>query len=166
MRLEELDEARGEVSGRGGGRGPFEAQAGDDLLPGPVQERGVATAVDAELGVVDEHVDLVAELEHGVVDVVGATDRFLVVGHVGDGNFHTLLLLDMDNAAEVERAEAFVGWLNDLAISMDGTCTGEHGIGQGKRPYLDRELGPAVDFMRTLKAAFDPDNLMNPGKVV
>ena len=68
-----------------------------------------------------------------------------VVGHVGDGNFHTLLLIDMDSPDEVAKAEDFVGWLNDLAISMEGTCTGEHGIGQGKKPYLTRELGPAVE---------------------
>jgi len=89
-----------------------------------------------------------------------------IVGHVGDGNFHTLLLIDMDNAAEVARAEEFVGWLNDLAISMDGTCTGEHGIGQGKRPYLVKELGSAVDYMAAIKAALDPDNIMNPGKIL
>jgi len=89
-----------------------------------------------------------------------------VVGHVGDGNFHTLLLIDMDNPDEVAKAEDFVGWLNDLAISMEGTCTGEHGIGQGKKPYLARELGPAVDYMRAIKAALDPHDIMNPGKIV
>ncbi|GAB4544726.1 MAG: FAD-linked oxidase C-terminal domain-containing protein [Ruegeria sp.] len=89
-----------------------------------------------------------------------------VVGHVGDGNFHTLLLIDMDSPDEVAKAEDFVGWLNDLAISMEGTCTGEHGIGQGKKPYLTRELGPAVDYMRAIKAALDPHNIMNPGKIV
>ncbi len=89
-----------------------------------------------------------------------------VVGHVGDGNFHTLLLVDMDNVGEVSKAEAFVGWLNDLAISMDGTCTGEHGIGQGKKPYLIKEMGPATHYMAVIKAALDPDNIMNPGKIV
>ncbi|EEX09676.1 D-lactate dehydrogenase (cytochrome) [Ruegeria lacuscaerulensis ITI-1157] len=89
-----------------------------------------------------------------------------VVGHVGDGNFHTLLLIDMDSPDEVAKAEDFVGWLNDLAISMEGTCTGEHGIGQGKKPYLARELGPAVDYMRAIKAALDPHDIMNPGKIV
>ena len=65
------------------------------------------------------------------------------------------------------RAAAFVSWLNDLAISMDGTCTGEHGIGQGKMPYLERELGAAtVDAMIAIKRALDPDGIMNPGKVV
>ncbi|CUJ85161.1 putative FAD-linked oxidoreductase [Shimia thalassica] len=89
-----------------------------------------------------------------------------IVGHVGDGNFHTLPLIDMDNPDEVAKADEFVGWLNDLAISMGGTCTGEHGIGQGKRPYLVKELGGAVDMMAAIKAAIDPDNIMNPGKIL
>ncbi len=89
-----------------------------------------------------------------------------IVGHVGDGNFHTLLLIDMDDAKEVASAEEFVGWLNDLAIAMEGTCTGEHGIGQGKRPYLVKELGAATNYMAAIKAALDPDNIMNPGKVL
>ncbi len=89
-----------------------------------------------------------------------------VVGHAGDGNFHASVLLDMTDAGEVARAESFVSWLNDMAISMDGTCTGEHGIGQGKRPYLVRELGGAVDVMGAIKRALDPDNIMNPGKIL
>ncbi len=89
-----------------------------------------------------------------------------VVGHVGDGNFHTLLLIDMDNQAEVAKAEGFVGWLNELAISMDGTCTGEHGIGQGKAQYLERELGPAaIAMMGAIKRGVDPLNIFNPGKM-
>ena len=89
-----------------------------------------------------------------------------VVGHAGDGNFHASLLLDMDDVDEVARAESFVSWLNDMAISMDGTCTGEHGIGQGKKPYLVKELGGAVDVMGAIKRALDPDNIMNPGKIL
>jgi D-lactate dehydrogenase (cytochrome) len=89
-----------------------------------------------------------------------------IVGHVGDGNFHALLLVDTDNAAEIDKAENFIGWLNDLAISMGGTCTGEHGIGQGKARYLDRELGPtALNMMRAIKHAVDPHNILNPGKM-
>ena len=97
-----------------------------------------------------------------------AADRITapIVGHVGDGNFHCLLLVDMDNPDEVHRAEGFVGWLNDLAISMDGTCTGEHGIGQGKAKYLERELGPeAMVMMQAIKRGIDPLNIMNPGKM-
>ena len=89
-----------------------------------------------------------------------------IVGHAGDGNFHASLLVDMENAEEVARGEAFVKWLAELAISMDGTCTGEHGIGQGKRSYLTKEMGGAVDVMKTVKAAFDPHNILNPGKIL
>jgi D-lactate dehydrogenase (cytochrome) len=89
-----------------------------------------------------------------------------IVGHVGDGNFHVLVLMDPESKEEIERAEAFVGRLNMRAISMDGTCTGEHGIGQGKASFLIDELGPAVDTMRAIKAALDPQNIMNPGKIL
>ncbi|MEM9843387.1 MAG: FAD-linked oxidase C-terminal domain-containing protein [Pseudomonadota bacterium] len=89
-----------------------------------------------------------------------------IVGHVGDGNFHTLLLIDMQNSDEVAAAEEFVGWLNDLAISMDGTCSGEHGIGQGKQRYLLKELGEATGVMARIKRAMDPHGIMNPGKIV
>lgn len=89
-----------------------------------------------------------------------------VAGHVGDGNFHMLPLIDMEDADEVGRAEGFIGWLNELAISMEGTCTGEHGIGQGKRAYLMQELGPASAYMRAVKEALDPDGIMNPGKIL
>ncbi len=89
-----------------------------------------------------------------------------ILGHVGDGNFHIILLIDADNSDEVARAENFVGWLNDLAISMGGTCTGEHGIGQGKARYLERELGPgAMAMMAAIKRGVDPDNIFNPGKM-
>lgn len=89
-----------------------------------------------------------------------------IVGHVGDGNFHTSLLVMPDDAEEVSRAEAYVGWLAETAISMGGTCTGEHGVGQGKRAYLRKELGEAVDVMAAIKAAIDPENIFNPGKII
>lgn len=90
-----------------------------------------------------------------------------VLGHVGDGNFHVLLPVDTRHPDEITRAEAFIGWLNDLAIAHDGTCTGEHGIAQGKAAYLGRELGPeALAAMRAVKRALDPFNILNPGKIV
>ena len=89
-----------------------------------------------------------------------------MVGHVGDGNFHALLLIDMDSAEERAKADTYVGWLNELAISMEGTCTGEHGIGQGKRPYLTQELGDTTRYMAAIKAALDPENILNPGKIL
>ena len=88
-----------------------------------------------------------------------------IVGHAGDGNFHVLILFDRDNPAELHATEAFVERLNTRALSMDGTCTGEHGIGQGKRGFLRQELGEAVDVMKAIKLALDPMGIMNPGKV-
>ena len=87
-----------------------------------------------------------------------------ILGHVGDGNFHVLLSLDTANAAEMKRSEEFSARLVERALSMDGTCTGEHGIGQRKPKYLRKEMGDAVDFMQSIKAALDPQNILNPGK--
>ncbi len=88
-------------------------------------------------------------------------------GHVGDGNFHTVVSVMMNDADEVARAKAFVGRLADRALAMEGTCTGEHGVGDGKKKYLVDELGaPAVDLFGAIKKAVDPLNLMNPGKIV
>lgn len=90
-----------------------------------------------------------------------------IVGHVGDGNFHTVILVDPDDADEIVRAEALNRRIVERALAMDGTCTGEHGIGFGKQDFLVAEHGrEAVDAMRALKLALDPQNLMNPGKVV
>lgn len=89
-----------------------------------------------------------------------------IAGHVGDGNFHMGILVDKGDTEGLERAKTFLGQLNELAIELEGTCTGEHGIGQGKRPYLERELGEAVDVMRAIKLALDPKNIMNPGKIL
>jgi D-lactate dehydrogenase (cytochrome) len=90
-----------------------------------------------------------------------------IVGHVGDGNFHVLPLIDMADADEVQRGRAFVERLTRRALAMEGTCTGEHGIGQAKMKYLEAELGPVgIAAMRAVKHAFDPHNLMNPGKIV
>lgn len=88
-----------------------------------------------------------------------------IVGHVGDGNFHVLILFDDKDEADVEKVEAFMARLNERALSMDGTCTGEHGVGQGKMSYLNAELGGALDLMRQIKRGLDPDNLFNPGKI-
>jgi D-lactate dehydrogenase (cytochrome) len=90
-----------------------------------------------------------------------------IVGHVGDGNFHCSPLIDMENPAEIEAAEGFMNRLVKRALAMGGTCTGEHGIGQGKMKYLEAEHGPAaLEAMRSIKRALDPHNIMNPGKIV
>jgi D-lactate dehydrogenase (cytochrome) len=90
-----------------------------------------------------------------------------LVGHVGDGNFHLMLLVSPDDAEEIARAHAVSENLVARALRMEGTCTGEHGIGFGKQKYLAAEHGEdALEVMRTLKQALDPDNLLNPGKMV
>ncbi|MFV0297279.1 MAG: FAD-binding oxidoreductase, partial [Hyphomicrobiaceae bacterium] len=89
-----------------------------------------------------------------------------IIGHVGDGNFHTQPVVDVNNPGEMELVEKFLKKLAERAVRMDGTCTGEHGIGQGKRNYLIAEHGPALAPMRALKAALDPQNIFNPGKIL
>ena len=89
-----------------------------------------------------------------------------LLGHIGDGNFHLVLLVDPDDAAELAAAEAVNERLVHRALSMDGTCTVEHGIGLGKQHFLAAEHGPALDVMRRVKAALDPQGILNPGKLL
>jgi D-lactate dehydrogenase (cytochrome) len=99
-------------------------------------------------------------------DIEKASMPIPLFGHVGDGNFHLVILIDPDNPADMEEAKALNVRLVKRALAMEGTCTGEHGIGIGKQPYMREELGDAVDLMKDLKRTFDPENLFNPGKVV
>ncbi|HET9044684.1 MAG TPA: FAD-linked oxidase C-terminal domain-containing protein [Burkholderiales bacterium] len=99
-------------------------------------------------------------------DIERASMPIPLFGHVGDGNFHCMVLIRPDSDADLDEAKAFNERLVDRALSMEGTCTGEHGIGAGKIKSLKKELGDAVDLMVAIKRTFDPDNLMNPGKVV
>jgi FAD/FMN-containing dehydrogenase len=110
-----------------------------------------------------------------LADCVIATQRDLmesnllapILGHVGDGNFHVTMLMDMNDPDEVARARGVHERLIERAMAMDGTCTGEHGVGQGKMKYLLAEHGPAaLEVMRALKAALDPQGILNPGKIV
>ncbi|MEP3046254.1 MAG: FAD-linked oxidase C-terminal domain-containing protein [Roseibium sp.] len=89
-----------------------------------------------------------------------------IVGHVGDGNFHTQILVNLEDPEEVRKGQEFIERLTLRALDMGGTCTGEHGIGQGKQKYMEKEHGEALDMMRAIKSALDPDNLMNPGKIL
>jgi D-lactate dehydrogenase (cytochrome) len=89
-----------------------------------------------------------------------------MVGHVGDGNFHLIFLIDPNKPEELELAKTLNKRLVRRALAMEGTCTGEHGVGMGKQGSMQEELGEAVDLMRDIKRTFDPENLMNPGKVV
>jgi D-lactate dehydrogenase (cytochrome) len=106
--------------------------------------------------------DLVLETK---ADIVRSGIVSTIVGHVGDGNFHSLLLFRDEKEKEI--VKGLVHRMVDRAIAMDGTCTGEHGVGIGKKEYLTRELGPGtVAFMRRLKRTIDPKGIMNPGKVM
>ena len=89
-----------------------------------------------------------------------------IVGHVGDGNFHVGFVLNPNDPREMAEAERLNGRVVDRALSLDGTCTGEHGIGCGKIDFLIAEHGDAMSVMRAIKKAIDPDNIMNPGKML
>jgi len=98
-------------------------------------------------------------------DLEGASVPATILGHVGDGNFHVVFVLDPDSREELAEVEALNRKLVERALAMDGTCTGEHGIGLGKQDWLIAELGDTVDLMRTIKRALDPKDLFNPGKI-
>src|SRR3954471_21166440 len=99
-------------------------------------------------------------------DNIGAPFPICLVGHAGDGNFHLIYVLDPASASELEEARRLNERMVMRALAMGGTCTGEHGVGIGKMKFLEAEHGPALDVMRALKRALDPDNRMNPGKMI
>ena len=100
------------------------------------------------------------------IDIEASPLTATIVGHVGDGNFHVIFLIDPDRPQDFDEARRINDIMVSRAIGMEGTCTGEHGVGIGKRQYLERELGPALETMKTLKRALDPLNIMNPDKVL
>lgn len=109
----------------------------------------------------------VAEMLRGVHAIAGKYDlQIATFGHAGDGNLHPQILYDGYDVDQVRRVEAASGELFNLAVSLEGTLTGEHGIGMSKAPYMTLEHDPvAMDVMRSLKSLFDPNNILNPGKM-
>ncbi len=99
-------------------------------------------------------------------EVAQASFPVPLVGHVGDGNFHLLLVIDPESETELEEAKALNQALVERALSMGGTCTGEHGVGVGKLRWMEQQHGPALEVMRAVKRALDPQGLLNPGKVL
>lgn len=99
-------------------------------------------------------------------DLASSSLTSCIVGHVGDGNFHVMLLVNPGSAEERAEAEALNRRIVRRALAMDGTCTGEHGVGHGKMEFLEEEFGGALDVMRRIKTALDPAGIMNPGKIV
>ncbi|WP_082428972.1 FAD-binding oxidoreductase [Roseibium alexandrii] len=130
---------------------------------------GKSLKPDADIMVTDVCVPIsrLADCVQATADDIQAEGLLApIVGHVGDGNFHVQVLVDMDDADAVRRGKDFVERLSLRAIDMGGTCTGEHGVGQGKRKYMEREHGNALGLMKAIKLALDPDNIMNPGKIL
>jgi D-lactate dehydrogenase (cytochrome) len=112
----------------------------------------------------------ISRLAECLLDTVAEVDAsglpYYIVGHVGDGNFHVAYLIDPNLPAERETAERLNLQLVQRALRLDGTCTGEHGIGLHKMEFLVSETGAGtVEMMRTVKRALDPKNIMNPGKI-
>jgi D-lactate dehydrogenase (cytochrome) len=99
-------------------------------------------------------------------DLAKASFQATIVGHVGDGNFHVLCVLDPNDPSQMDEGARFSERTVQRALEMGGTCTGEHGIGVGKMKFMRQEHGDALDVMRAIKKALDPDNRMNPGKIV
>jgi D-lactate dehydrogenase (cytochrome) len=172
--VEEQSETFGAIAEEFGG-GPFEWtrnaeertrlwQARHDAYWAAIQLRPGARAIATDVCVP------ISRLAECILETRADIERFgllaPIVGHVGDGNFHLCLLCDMDNPDEVARSDSLMERLVERALAMDGTSTGEHGIGQGKIKYLKAELGAAVPVMTSIKQALDPLNIMNPGKIL
>jgi D-lactate dehydrogenase (cytochrome) len=173
--VREQAERFGEIAGEFGG-GPFEWatkaedrtrlwQARHDAYWASMALRPGAQGISTDVCVpISRLAECVAETQ---ADLEACGLVAPIVGHVGDGNFHVLPLVMMDDPEEIERAKAFVDRLVERALAMEGTCTGEHGVGQKKMRYLEREHGaPALELMRLLKRSIDPLDIMNPGKIV
>lgn len=131
--------------------------AGKALRPGA---EGVVTDVCVPISRLAEAIEATRKLieESGLLAPL--------VGHVGDGNFHLLILVDPENGDEMRKASSLAGEVNRIALVCDGTVTGEHGVGTGKMKYMHDEHGEAYALMGLLKKAIDPENIMNPGKLV
>jgi D-lactate dehydrogenase (cytochrome) len=99
-------------------------------------------------------------------DLASSSIPSALVGHVGDGNFHLVFMIDPQQPEEIAEAGRLNGRMVARALAMEGTSTGEHGVGYGKMDFLVSEHGEALGVMRSIKKALDPDNILNPGKIV
>ncbi|MGZ5150524.1 MAG: FAD-binding oxidoreductase [Burkholderiales bacterium] len=139
-------------------------QARHDAYPACLQLRPGSRAVATDVCVpISRLAECIAATNE---DIARATMPIALFGHVGDGNFHLVILVDPENPADLEEGQAVNTRVVMRAIGMNGTCTGEHGVGFGKMDFLETELGSALPAMRAIKRALDPQNILNPGKVV
>lgn len=118
--------------------------------------------------------DVCVPLSH-LADIISKSKKELdasplvctVIAHAGDGNFHTVILFDPAKEEQRREAERLNHFMVHAALSLEGTCTGEHGVGTGKMKYLEEELGvEALKTMKKIKSVLDPNNIMNPGKLI
>jgi D-lactate dehydrogenase (cytochrome) len=140
-------------------------QARHDAYFACLQIRPGVRAVSTDVCVpISRLAECVHETMHDVKDYINPVP---LLGHIGDGNFHLMLMVDPDKPEQTELAKQFNQRLVERALKMEGTCTGEHGVGMGKMGSMRMELGDdMMDLMRDIKKVFDPEGLMNPGKVV
>ncbi|AHG93319.1 FAD linked oxidase domain protein (plasmid) [Gemmatirosa kalamazoonensis] len=139
-------------------------QARHDAYPAALALRPGARGLTTDVCVpISRLTECIAETK---ADLVAASIPVVLLGHVGDGNFHLAFMVRRDDPTELAEAQRFADRLVERALRLGGTCTGEHGVGIGKMKFMEREHGAAIDTMRRIKTALDPQNLMNPGKVI
>lgn len=169
---EQIDTVAELAAANGGGDFTWAEQAEDRSRLWKARHQAYYAALGLRPGSVGWPTDVCVPISR-LAECISETKRDLekasmpapIVGHVGDGNFHVVFVLDPDNPAELAEAEALNHRLVERALAMDGTCTGEHGIGIGKQDWLRVELGEAVDVMAAIKRTLDPANILNPGKI-
>ncbi len=139
-------------------------QARHDAYFASLQTRPGARAVSTDVCVpISRLAECIVATEK---DMAAASMPIHILGHVGDGNFHLIMLIDPNNPKELDESHAINERLVHRALALDGTCTGEHGVGIGKLDFLVAEMGDAISVMRAIKKTLDPDNIMNPGKIL
>ena len=151
-------------SGHGGGGGSGRGRPRHDAYPADLQLRPGCHPITTDVCVpISRLADCIRETRK---DIEQVSMPVPLLGHVGDGNFHLLLLPDPGSESELKEAELINQRLVRRALEMDGTCSGEHGVGMGKIGFLEEENPGGVEVMKQLKRALDPHNILNPGKVL
>ena len=169
---EQVETVRELASANGGGEFRWANRTEERSALWKARHEAYYAAVNLRPGAVGWATDVCVPISR-LAECIGETKEWLdassvpatILGHVGDGNFHVVFSIDPESPAELEEVKAINARLVRRALEMDGTCTGEHGIGLGKQQWLEEELGDAVDLMRSIKRALDPANILNPGKV-
>ncbi len=138
-------------------------QARHNAYPAAIQSRPGCRPVTSDVCVPISRLAECIHLARNELDRSGLP--YAILGHVGDGNFHVVMLPQASNTAEIDSAERLNHHLVELALSMDGTCTGEHGIGMGKKEFLQQEHPSSIIVMRQIKQCLDPHGILNPGKI-